>query len=232
MNILILDDNIDVAENLSLKIKNLFPNFSIQCYNSVNKFLLDVATINSAILFIDVFITRTSGIVLSKDIVAKNNSLPIILYSGKPRETFDVYEGSHVYFLEKPFELSKIEKAIKIAIEHLQNDFFSFSFAGKKNIISLKSIIYFESSARIISILTTREKQHFYGKLDDIEEKCNGLFIRVSKSFLVNPNFIEQVTDNKIYLKKNITTEVLPIISISRQYKRKVMQHELFIPYN
>lgn len=228
MKVLILDDNIEVALNLSRDIKKIFPNYIIECYNKVTDLLLNINPATPSIVFLDIFIPNTSGIELSNDIFNQNKNVSIILYSGQPKETFDVYEGHHVYFLEKPFESTKLKKAIEIASMHLSNSFFTFEFARKKNAVPISNIIYFESSARRINIFTPNETLTFYGVLDKIEETWENTFVRVSKSYLINPLYIDKLFDNYVTLKKTRNPEAITKINISRLYKKKVLRNELF----
>ncbi len=228
MKILILDDDIEIANNLKKDIKIIFPNYTIECYNKVNDLLLNMNPVTPTILFLDIFLPNNSGIELSNDIFNQNKNIPIVLYSGQPRESFDVYEGHHVYFLEKPFELAKIKKAIEIATSYFNNSFFTYEFARKKYAVPISNIIYFESNARQIRIFTTTETLTFYGVLDRIEEILNKTFIRVSKSFFVNPQFFEQVNDNFVILKKTSNNEAQTKINISRKYKQSVKENVLF----
>jgi len=232
MNILILDDNLEAGQNLKNEINKIFPNYTIKCYNNINEFLLAVKNIGSCIIFLDIFMPNVSGIDVSNHIYEYNRNIPVIFYSGKPRETFDVYEGNHVYFLEKPFIPSKIAKAIEIATNVVKKNVFEFHFARIKNLIPYDEICYFESSGRQIRVVTTTKTHLYFEKLDDVEKRISYSFIRLNKSFLVNPDYISQISDNKIILKEIPNIDSVLEINISKFYKKKVLEHEFFNKIN
>ena len=53
-------------------------------------------------------------------------------------------------------------------------------------------------------------------------------FLRVSKSFLVNPQFIKQIEKNKVLLKDVNNQNSLKEIPISRKYLKKVLECKIF----
>lgn len=73
----------------------------------------------------------------------------------------------------------------------------------------VNSILYFSSSGRKITIVTSTQNFEFYSKLDEIEtllsENC---FIRIHQSFLVNPRYIKYLVNAELILEND---DCLPI---------------------
>lgn len=84
--------------------------------------------------------------------------------------------------------------------------------------IPYSSIVYFESDRRIVKIYTDREIEFFYSKLDDLDLPTH--FIRISKSFIVNSEFISKIVNDKIFLKKTDNKQLTTVLHFSKQYKK------------
>ncbi|MGM9969962.1 MAG: LytR/AlgR family response regulator transcription factor [Anaeroplasma sp.] len=223
MNILIYDRNIQNYNGLSSKIKEIFSAFNIVQYKDVDTLLFDLKTIQGAIVFINISDKNPDGIYLSNQINEINNTIQIIFYSFG-EISIDIYEGTHVYYLNLPSDVNKIKKAIDIALKKLNNIFFKFSFAKITYKIPFSEIYYFESSARLIKVFTITETKIYYDRLDNIEQNINLPFIRASKSFLVNPFYITKIVDNKIILKRVSNLEASREICISKSYRKKISE--------
>ncbi|MGM9972295.1 MAG: LytR/AlgR family response regulator transcription factor [Anaeroplasmataceae bacterium] len=223
MDVIILDDNENNLEQLSNKISNLYPDFSLITTKDYNFVLSYVKHKQIVIVFLDIFMPKKSGIELSKEIYALNKNIPIVLFSGYPRETFDVYEGKHCYFLEKPFSDEKLKKALNIALEHLKGAYFTYTFAKMIFRVPINTICYFESNARLIQIHTQYDTQAFYGKLDEIEAELSMQFLRVNKSFLVNKDRIVKTSNTVITIKLNAGQNI--DINISKKYEKNVLDY-------
>lgn len=228
MNVFILDDNYDCMNLLNNEIKTLFPNFNVHSFTSYQDLLKEISNNPNCIIFLDIVMPKISGISLTNLIHKNYENIPVILYSGAKREMFDVYDCFHIYFIEKPFTKEKIEKSMEKAISYLEKNYFSFSFAKMTTILPIASICYFESCGRAIKLVGNQKNYIFYKKLDDVEAKLEMNFLRVSKSFLVNPQFIKQIEKNKVLLKDVNNQNSLKEISISRKYLKKVLECKIF----
>ena len=231
MDIFILDDCLNGAELLAEEIRNIVPNFHIHCYDDYKNFLNKLSSLKTGIIFMDIVMPKLSGIQLSNLLKSLNYDLPIVLYSGMPKEQYDVYDGNHVYFLEKPFNKEKVKKAIQISITYLEDNFFTYSFAKMIVKIPFSSIVYFESKGKTIRLVTTNDTKIFYEKLDDVEQRINYPFVRINKSYLINPNYISEIYDTEVLLKNIHNPDSVKKISISRTYKKSVLNNELFIKH-
>ena len=232
MDIFILDDSINSAISLRDEILSISDEFTIHCYNEYKPFLNDISNLQSGIIFMDIVMPNLDGIQLSNFLKSLKYDFPIILYSGMPKEMYDVYDGNHVYFLEKPFDREKIKKAIKLSLAYLEKNFFSYTFAKTTIKIPYDQIVYFESKAKIVRMITTSETKIFYDKLDDVEQRLTIPFLRVGKSYLINPLYIAEVNDSDVLIKPIHNLDSINKISISRMYKKKVLNNELFIKHN
>lgn len=232
MDIFILDDSIDSAASLRKEIESISPDFNVHCYNDYKPFLNDISNLQSGIIFMDIVMPKLDGVQVSNFLKSLKYDFPIVLYSGMPREMYDVYDANHIYFLEKPFNKEKIKKAIQLSIGYLENNFFTYTFAKTVVKIPFSSIVYFESKGKTVRLITASETKIFYDKLDDVECKLPFPFLRVSKSYLINPQYIAQINDSDVLIKPIHNLDSINKISISRMYKKKVLNNELFVKHN
>lgn len=120
-----------------------------------------------------------------------------------------------------------LEEALDASIEELNDkeEYFEYFFQKKKNIVSCKDILYFESKRRIVEIHVEGEKepQYFYGRLSGIEKLLEKRkFVRCHQSFIVNTKYIEGFEKNNILLKNSKVT-----IPISERYE-KIVNKKVF----
>lgn len=88
----------------------------------------------------------------------------------------------------------------------------------------ISNILYFASSGRQTTLVSTEDEWQFYRKLDSVEQQLmykNGKFVRIHKSYLVNVHFISSFDKNSITLKNGC------ILSISNYQYYKNLQRIL-----
>lgn len=228
MNIYILDDNPETMLELAGDIKKYFPDYKTLCFDNYQQLTKELRTNHNCIVFLDVVMPTISGISLTNVIHNINENIPVILYSGENKDSFDVYDCFHLYFIEKPFTKEKLSKALEKAIAYLEKNYFTYSFAKIKNILPISTICYFESCGRAIRMVTKIDTKIFYEKLDSVEARLPINFVRASKSFLINPLFIKGVENNKIKLIDIPNDEAEKEINISKSCLKKVLEHQIF----
>lgn len=96
---------------------------------------------------------------------------------------------------------------------------FEYVFYKIKYTINLMDVFYFTSSGRKVIIKKADGETFFYDKLDNIEKKVNEQiyngFIRVSKSYLVNIDYIDRKEKDKIKVGNDW-------IKITRNFKANI----------
>lgn len=255
MNILIYDDNIEVAQNLKNNINQLYPEAKIKTFDSRTAIEKAITRKTFPIVILDIMVeNRPLGIEISNAIYKKNPVVPIIFYSGYSTNLYNVYDSKqHIYFLEKPFDKLKMRKAFQKAIEQIDNNMFWFQFAAVTKRIPFNQIYAFESQDRRIIIHLTSEKikndsenkqekktlietqntLYFYKKLNDVEKEINYRFIRTSKSILINPEYITQIKGNMVFIefKRNENDKETQKTNyvITRSYLKRVQNNELLM---
>jgi len=160
------------------------------------------------------------GIFLAKRIKVIYRQALIIFIS----KTADIKQLTNIINAE-PFAYIKLKDISEklpdvlldaISIVSKDTTIFTYFKRNEENTVSLKKVIYFSSSHRIIKyICIDRREDYFYDKMDNAAKRISNIsddFIRVNQSYLINKRFIISLTGNEITMINNHT------IIISRKY--------------
>lgn len=112
-----------------------------------------------------------------------------------------------------------ISKMITYCMEDIKKDY-SYKWNGRKKMLNLDDIIYFESVHRIIKAYKENgEYVQFYKKLDDLQQEIQNLkmFIRPNQSHLVNLKYCKFEKQFVIVGEKRI--------HITRKYKESMEKY-------
>lgn len=174
------------------------------------------------LLFLDINLPKMSGI----DFLRKGKKIPkTILTTAYSDFALECYEYNVIDYLLKPFSYERFSKAIdKLTNEgegHIPVYTTSASSdnptlyvkAGTDLIrVDKKEILFIKASDDYTEVITPNGRHLASHSLKEWTEKLDGDFVQVHRSYIVHLNNIQKVTNNKIYLGK----EMIPI---GRVYK-------------
>lgn len=158
------------------------------------------------IIYLDIEMPDMDGIEFAKKLRKENSEVMLVYISAHTEYALQLFDVDTFRFIKKPIDVWEFDDVLNKAYERMisHNRFFTYFY--NKNIykIRLKSIIYFESKGRLIHIHATSGEDEFYGKLDEVEDKLKTekiQFLRIHKSFLINMEYVEKISYDKVYLK-------------------------------
>lgn len=235
LNILIIEDNLELAEELVIMLEEYKYNV-IAVASNYKDALTKYYQYNIDLVIIDIFLGENpDGIAFAETISTIPNALKPFLFltSSKDREIFERAKLTNPFrYLLKPFNELELLYAIEMAIEKFYGQLNVFAskdedtviaseylFIKKKSVlkkVKLQDIIYIEVENRYCNIITTQEKFVIQISLSKINEYLNAqLFQQVHRKYIVNVHSIEEITLSKgILLLKNNHH-----ISFSEKYK-------------
>lgn len=149
------------------------------------------------IIFLDIKLGQENGIDIAKRLRAKNHLFSLVLMSQYESYYKDVFEVEARWFINKPFDVKTIEKALRKIVKDIKckNDIFEFSYNKIMYRLALREIVYIESDKRKLYIHCVDKKTYeYYAKLSDMEkilQKSNTKFARISQSYLINLFYIK-----------------------------------------
>ena len=199
--LLICDDDKSILEDLSLRLSHILPeNWDIKTFLAPGDLRLYLETSAS---LPDIQFGTENGICLASDIQTRYPWIAIVLITGYLDYARDIFTIHPAYFLVKPVDTDKLTAAIERALEYMDCcQAKPVALQSNGRIFTLKSseICYIESEKRRLHVYTSEEKFTVYMKLIELKEKLPGCFLSCHKSYVVNMNYIQNFTAQKIIL--------------------------------
>ena len=226
MNCIVVDDEPLAREGIRLlakKIKGLNLVASLNSADAAVKFMLSEPV---DLVFLDIQMPGTNGIEFAK--VIPRNTL-IIFTTAYAEYALNSYEVDAIDYLLKPITFSRFQKAVDKAfsyyemlqskvsshIESVETDFIFVKSERRIFKIYFKDIRYIEGLKDYVVIYTQDTKIITAINLKNIYEQLpQNIFIRVSKSYIVNLCHIDSLDNNDI----QIGTQKIPIGNSFREY--------------
>ena len=172
------------------------------------------------LIFLDIEFQMLDGIAVGEMIRDKlnNEKVQIVYVSINDSYALELFKNRPLHFLVKPISQKQIievtDKAMQLSERF--NKSFVFNFERSYYKLYYGDIMYFESNARKIIVHTINGEYSFYGKLDKVEDETSPEFIRIHKSYLVNPAYITKYGMEQVVLSND------RILSISSKLQKSV----------
>ena len=235
MKIAICEDQIEQANLLTSQIQNWAKenkiNISIDNFSSAEAFLFEWIDYNKYdIIFLDIEMSKVSGIELSNIIREKNKEIDIVFVSGFFKYALHGYKVGALQYLLKPVK----ESDLYLCLDRTLNRISTTQGDNKSTIIiettheniklDYKDIYYCIMFSPYIDIHTKEQKITLRKKISDIEELLpNKYFVRCHRSYIVNVMHIRSVIKTNVILENGVK------IPISRGKYNEV--NDAFINY-
>jgi DNA-binding LytR/AlgR family response regulator len=173
--------------------------------------------INSVdLIFLDIEMPMVTGLEFAAQL--PEDTL-VIFTTAYPKYALESYELDAIDYLLKPIDKSRVQKAInkaitykkllsaeteKNTIESNTGDFMIIKSERKFFKINFADIKYIEGLKDYVVIYTGNQKLITAMNLKTIHQKIpNSIFLRVSKSYVINLNFIDSFDHHNVYLGEN-----------------------------
>ncbi len=167
------------------------------------------------VIFLDIAMPGLDGIGLAREIRESDRDVIIVFVTSRIEFMQTGYEvRAFRYLLKDQLEqgLPAVWADIERELADRKDQFFVFEFNRQTYRYAYSEIIYFESSLRRIILHVKGGTAVLYGNLDEIEAAAPS-FVRIHKSYLVNPRHIRALSAGSVITAEG---EALPI---SRRYK-------------
>jgi DNA-binding LytR/AlgR family response regulator len=189
---------------------------NISTYHTAAALLAAVSSGNTCdILLMDIELGGENGIDIVKQLHEKSRGTQVIYATGYDGYHSDVYETEHIYFLQKPIDAEKLERALRravTALEDADSHILSLKTGNRFEEVRVDDIIYIESRARKLCIFSVDGNYEVYGTLDAFLAKLGAGFVRCHKSFAVNAVYVRGFDAASITLRDGA------VIPVSRKY--------------
>lgn len=241
LNTLVVDDEPlahDLLENYIVKTPGL--KLSGHCWDVMEAFKA-LYTGEIDLILLDIKMPDINGM----DFLKKLKDAPLVIFTTAYTEyAVESYELNAVDYLVKPFSYERFSKAVNkaIAVKYGEyktapdvqppqasgtpaihpavEDVLFVRSEGKLVKINLDKLTYIESLKDYLQLFLGKERYIVHGTMKNLEEQLKGIpsFVRISKSHIVNLQYITEVDGNMIRLG-NIA------IPIGKTYKEHIHQY-------
>jgi len=186
-----------------------------RCYNASEAIRL-LESEKPDLVFLDIQMPNISGINLLRSLETKPE---VIITSAYEEYALEGFELSVTDYLLKPFRFDRFSKAVDKVRKHKQNneEHFFFVKSDKKQVrIDIRQVQFIESYGNYVKIWIADRFILTSGILAEYEKDLAFGFLRVHKSYLIQPEFIESIEGNTIYLRNKQQ------VPIGRKYRQEV----------
>lgn len=227
MTCIIVDDEPLAREAIQLLVAKRKELRLLESFNSANaaaKFL-DEHVVD--LIFLDIQMPGTNGMDFAKTISKKTL---VIFTTAFSEFALNSYEVDAIDYLIKPVQFHRFDKAIDkaqayhklLAIDHSDSniesieDEYVFVKADRKTFkVSLKDILFVEGLKDYVILHTVDNRIITAMNIKTIHEQLpNKIFVRTSKSFIVNIKHVSSFDNNTVYIQKN----EIPIGNVYRSH--------------
>lgn len=155
------------------------------------------------VLFLDVYMSGISGVEAARRLRAAGCGTSIVFATTSTDHGVDSFEVRASDYLVKPFRQEEVDRALDWCLEHMPEPLRSLSVyaEGETQEFPLASVLYIEVLGHQSHIHTLRQTVVVRKSLDDLERAVDSPdFFRCHRSFLVNLNFVQDITGSDFRL--------------------------------
>lgn len=187
-------------------MKQLSLNAEIVCCRSGEDLLCEIENRGKMdIILMDIEMQGMNGVETARIIRETDFQVILIFISMHDQYFREMINVQPFSFIDKPLSVEELKKVLERALKIIIDGYETFNFENKKvhYKLFLSKIRYFESDKRKTNLYSLKEQHSFYRKLDEVEKEINKSkiqFVRVHKSFLINPNYIREYRYDKIIM--------------------------------
>lgn len=206
----ICDDMIEQLQMQKEIVRNITNgialNVEIECFQSAEDLLCEIEQKGHMdMILLDIKMSEMNGIEAARRIREKDNRVILIFISYYDQYCKEMINVQPFAFIDKPVSEKQMETTFKCAIKVLseKEELFEYSYKKVSYKILIRKIRFFESDKRVINIYSTDGVDSFYNKLDEVEKQLKQMdikFLRISKSYLVNMNYVKEFRYEKIVM--------------------------------
>lgn len=227
MKCIIVDDEPLAREAIQMLIDQTANVQLLGSFNSpetASRFLKENAV---DVVFLDIQMPGTNGIEFAKTI---SKETLVIFTTAFSEFAIDSYDVDAVDYLIKPVKLERFQKGVEKAaayskllktkdagnhIENITDDYFFVKAERKIFKLYFNNVLFIEGLKDYVVLHTENQKVITAMNIKTIHDQLpNNLFVRVSKSYIINAKHIESVDNNTVYIGKN----EIPIGAIYRDF--------------
>ncbi len=227
MNCIIIDDEPLAREAIEMLVSQIGDLNLIGLFNSPDAAKIFIENNSIDLIFLDIQMPGISGIEFARTIPKETFVVFTTAYS---EFATDSYEVDAIDYLIKPVKLERFKKAVEKAqtysklldadyannnIQQIADDFFFVKADRRIFKIYYRNILFIQGLKDYVVIYTEDQKVITAINIKAIYEQLSKeMFVRVSKSYIINAEHITSVDNSTVYINSN----EIPIGNIYRDF--------------
>lgn len=218
--ILIVEDELVIAENTKILITQLYPTVLVEIAGSSKEAKQILEKINPSLVLLDIRLgEKDNGIEFSK-ILSKEGVPFIFLTAHGDHQTISSAVKTHpLGYMVKPVSRQDLLANLELAFSKLNDQNFYVFKDGTHDVRILeKDIVYLQVDGNYTEIHTTEKRYVVRKSMKKVLEDIQLHLHQVHRNYYVNPHFIKEANAS-VYLSNG---EVLPL---SRNYKKDLIEN-------
>ena len=208
MRIGVCDDEKNIRELISNKIKKEYPNSEIIFFKSGEELLLESKDID--ILLLDIQMPGRNGIEIARELRKKDKKVIIIFVTAVEDYVFEAFDVNAFNYIVKPIDDARFRDILDKAInkcnfsgtDEVDTNYVIVNNRGMHTKVKLEEIVYAEVFNRKVVIHKIDEEIEYYGKMSDLEALTNENFFRTHRAYLINFKYVEKYDAKTVYMEK------------------------------
>ena len=230
--ILICDDELNILEKIQEKVKTQFNKEKINADYLVisdSRQLMEHLEKNHVdIIFLDIDMPYFSGMDIAGFINKNRLNTMIIFVTSHDALVYQTFEYRPFGFIRKSYIDEEIGPLVKRIVAELDDRKEEIMVTKGQEIIriSIKDIIFAESSGNYLNIRTDKEEIKIRETMTGIEQELKSKgFIRCHKGYLVNSKYITKLGNGQLDVEYNGFTSDIPVgRSYEKDVKRSILE--------
>ncbi len=207
----ICDDERESREELVGYCRKYGHGLIVSSYSSAFSLLLESDTKQFDIVIMDIEMSAPNGFEVAT-ILRKKKIPPVIIFVTKSNAYTIQGYGVAFRYLPKPVTYEVFAEALSLAIKSVSPTKISIFSNSKSYILSIDTILYFESLDHTVTVHTLTNKLPSRVTLQEIAMKLSEEdFVQPHKSYLVNLAFVHSVENDCIYVGQSSPLTRIPL---------------------
>lgn len=217
--ILIVEDELVIAENTKLLILQLYPTSKIEVAGSSDEAITLLESFLPTITLVDIRLgDGTDGIEFSKTLAEKNLPFIFITAHGDVKTISAAVENKPLAYLIKPVSKQELYANLELAFsKNIAEKYFVFRDGTHDIRIPQHEIIYLKADGHYTEIHTMQKRYVLRRSMKSILNDLNVELIQSHRSYFVNPEYIRE-TNALVYLSNGIE------LPLSRNFKPTMLE--------
>ena len=229
-----IEDDLLIAEDIKSKLENLGHLVVGNARNYEESLALIKAT-KPEIIISDILLEGEKDGIEAISSIYEFHKCPVIYLTANSEATMvkRAMKTHPAAFLIKPFKLSEFSINIDLAIQNFRQAF-DFDQANPKITDSIflpdqntfvrifkKEILYIKADGAYVEVITHEKPYHLASNLKNFHRQFDDeKFLRISRSLLINLDYVSRINGNMIYLKQN--QQEVPLI-FSKDKRQEIL---------